>query len=879
MKPIPRASTLRRFVYKRSHDILWLAVATAGLAACGGGTGENRADLDAILADGDLTQIQSAALTRTPTPGGAGGSTGVAGATGAGGATFTGMGGTPATGGFTGTGGAVDTGGFTGGGGFTGMGGFGGFGGQTGPFLQVAQGFWKFDDCNMSRTELLDSTFNGHTAFRAVSAACATGIDGQGLAIAHTDDLVYVPDQPTFTFDNGLTVAAWVKPTKLGGVRTIFRKREDGTSTFVLAENGKTYQLVIRLANGRAADVSAPATLNTFTHVAGTYDGKELRLYLNGKLAAKTRVTGKLSGGQGPLLMGNDASGRRLDGVIDSVFFDTIPATPDEIVRLTCIPRPSKLVAVPTTSGLLAAGTSFQYDLQLTNNACDESTFETFASSSNNTVTASTDNFFAVIEPGATQHIVLDVSSSTETEPDDYPISVTSFSFDKGEQLSTTVTYSVQGTPCSVRSRKELEIRDLSVVEDPVRTAAGGAWTFGKLMEAMAPTAAQAPDMVEGLLDTWLTDQPVGGFTVAARPSIQDVVLSSFPRTADGKLDLSKAPFRLLAIANRIDLNDVTNGTAGEGRFAFGLLDPSGNPLQMTMIVEYRIPAATAKDVTDLADAWHGLSNLPFPSESYNVALQAVTDRFTKRGAAPGRINGSALGQIRSNDFFTLGEWEFREFHLGADGMLHPAGPALTPDASLNGTQALADFINQNEPAILAQTHTVPATFEGQPFQAGSMITDFFTWNADGINNPEAREKFALNTCNGCHTSGLETNTFVFQLSPRFQGQETQLSPFLQGTQVFDPFSNVLRNFNELGRRGRVLHDLVCPNDPLPPPPPDTTPVDNGDGGFGGAGGFGDFDGGGTGGATGSSDSGVVFPVSDGGVSGAGGATGFPGKV
>ena len=59
------------------------------------------------------------------------------------------------------------------------------------------------------------------------------------------------------------TVAAWVKPTRLGGVRTIFRKRERGTSTFVLLTNGKDSQFVIRLASGRAAEVRASATLDT----------------------------------------------------------------------------------------------------------------------------------------------------------------------------------------------------------------------------------------------------------------------------------------------------------------------------------------------------------------------------------------------------------------------------------------------------------------------------------------------------------------------------------------------------------------------------------------------------------------------------------------
>ena len=283
-----------------------LAIASSGFVACSNSTdGEDDADLNAILKDGDLGVLGSTTRALSLT-GAAGSSAGPAARpapppmTGAAGATTGAAGSSPsgAAGDATGAAGSFGTG--TGGKFMTGTAGAGGGGPFPGPFPQSAQGFWHFDDCNASRTDLTDSSFNSHTAFRAVSAADHWRLQRahQGIAIDGDDDLVYVPDQPTFTFENGLTVAAWVKPTKLGGVRTIFRKREDGTSTFVLAENlGRQYQLVIRLANGKAADVSANATLNTFTHVAGTYDGHELRLYINGKVAAKKVINGTLSNG------------------------------------------------------------------------------------------------------------------------------------------------------------------------------------------------------------------------------------------------------------------------------------------------------------------------------------------------------------------------------------------------------------------------------------------------------------------------------------------------------------------------------------------------------------------------------------------------------
>jgi hypothetical protein len=46
------------------------------------------------------------------------------------------------------------------------------------------------------------------------------------------------------------------------------------------------------------------------------------------------------------------------------------------------------------------------------------------------------------------------------------------------------------------------------------------------------------------------------------------------PRDAAGKVDLERAPFRLLAITSRIDLRNLAQNSAGEARFTFGFTNP-----------------------------------------------------------------------------------------------------------------------------------------------------------------------------------------------------------------------------------------------------------------------------------------------------------------
>jgi hypothetical protein len=311
---------------------------------------------------------------------------------------------------------------------------------------------------------------------------------------------------------------------------------------------------------------------------------------------------------------------------------------------------------------------------------------------------------------------------------------------------------------------------------------------------------------------TFLTEQIVNTFSIEARPPMDELVLKPWPRTADGQLDLARAPLRLLAVVNRLDLKDLSKHKAGEGRFVFGVLDSLGNPTEFTVIFEYALPANSEDDVRAWEDTVHALQALPFPSEAYNQALQAITDRFSGHNVLPDMPNGSALIDIRTNEIVLSqrGVWQLREFHISpTTGFMDPATLFQTPDFSFNNSAVLGRFINANEATILSETHEAPLVFEGAPFQTGAVFNNIDFWNAPGITNPEARHKFSLNTCNGCH--GQETQTAFLQIQPRSQGQVSSLSGFLTGETVSDPVTGAERRLGELKRRRQLLESVVCP--------------------------------------------------------------------
>ncbi|MCP3140949.1 Ig-like domain-containing protein [Pyxidicoccus xibeiensis] len=362
---------------------------------------------------------------------------------------------------------------------------------------------------------------------------------------------------------------------------------------------------------------------------------------------------------------------------------------------------------------------------------------------------------------------------------------------------------------CQVDAPEELLVTALSVVEDPVRTTGTGAWTFGTLMRQM--NGGMDPSgLVRTWLRTWEQNQLVGPSFVPARTSMRPMVLGPWEARSGGAsqpLDFSTAPFRLLAIVNRMDLR--REGVhSGEGRFVFGVTSAGGTPLPFTVILEYTLPGGGPEEIQRWARDWHELGRLGVSHPTYNAKLQALTDRFTKSFVTQGGFLGSAISQVRTNENALDFEWELREFHFGAQGLV-PAPVALTPEFFLNGSPLVRDFVNQNQAAILAGTHEVPPLFQGQPFLAGSSLTPFdFFWQAPGT-DPEARHQFSLNTCNGCHAG--ETRTGFLHVGPRPPGQEAFLSPFLfSPSPMPDRITSAPRVFNDLGRREVDLENLVC---------------------------------------------------------------------
>ncbi len=149
----------------------------------------------------------------------------------------------------------------------------------------------------------------------------ASDTTNKALTLDGTNDHVRVANSNSLRVAAPLTLEAWIKPTTVpasGSYASVMTKRE----SYSLQFNGPRLELTI-MQNGTRRRAQAPVgavVAGQTYHVAGTYDGTTMRLYLNGVQVATTALTGAVTQNTNTLTIGSwDGSSEFLRGSIDEV--------------------------------------------------------------------------------------------------------------------------------------------------------------------------------------------------------------------------------------------------------------------------------------------------------------------------------------------------------------------------------------------------------------------------------------------------------------------------------------------------------------------------------------------------------------------------------
>ena len=173
-----------------------------------------------------------------------------------------------------------------------------------------------------SGSSAADSSGKGNVGSISGAVWSGAGRFGSALSFDGVNDWVTVPDASTLDLTTGMTLEAWVRPSALGGWRTVvFKERPGGVVYGLFADQAGSRPLgQVFIGSERNAVGTAALPLNAWTHLATTYDGAAVRLYVNGSLTATTSVSGAMAASTGVLrLGGNSVWGEWFAGLIDEV--------------------------------------------------------------------------------------------------------------------------------------------------------------------------------------------------------------------------------------------------------------------------------------------------------------------------------------------------------------------------------------------------------------------------------------------------------------------------------------------------------------------------------------------------------------------------------
>jgi len=186
-------------------------------------------------------------------------------------------------------------------------------------------GNWSLDEG--AGTTVSDASGSGNHGSFVGSPAWTSGVSGGALELGGGQDRVVIPDSASLDITGAITIAAWIRPGKQGTqyvVKKARAKRTDGYE-LSLSSNGTVFVRFNQSSRGNTYRVSSlspyPVDGTTWAHVSATYDGSEIKLYVDGVLEGTLSAPGLVIGTNGDMLsLGAQPDGLNpFQGALDQV--------------------------------------------------------------------------------------------------------------------------------------------------------------------------------------------------------------------------------------------------------------------------------------------------------------------------------------------------------------------------------------------------------------------------------------------------------------------------------------------------------------------------------------------------------------------------------
>ena len=163
-----------------------------------------------------------------------------------------------------------------------------------------------------------DASGNGNVGAVGSASWITTGRFGNALSFNGAGARVTVPDSASLDLTAAMTLEAWVFPTVGGGWRDVIYKGPD--DIYFLESSSDAGRPATGGTFASPIFGSSALPLNVWSHLAATYDGATLRLFVGGVQVSSRAVLVPIATSTGALTIGGDALyGQHFAGRIDEV--------------------------------------------------------------------------------------------------------------------------------------------------------------------------------------------------------------------------------------------------------------------------------------------------------------------------------------------------------------------------------------------------------------------------------------------------------------------------------------------------------------------------------------------------------------------------------
>ncbi len=225
---------------------------------------------------------------------------------------------------------------------------------------------YSFDEG--SGTSLSDSSGGGNAGAISNATWTSSGKFGKALSFNGSNSTVTIQHSAALNLTSGMTLEAWVNPSSIPNKWTdVMVKARDlyymeATSTFSGRPAGGTI-----ISSGYIEAIApSPLVANVWSHLALTFDGSQLRFYVNGVLASTASRSTNLNTSTQPLSIGGSTSTNQyFSGMIDEIRIYNVPRTASQIQADMNAPIGAGTPVLSSGCDLNGDGAVNQTDVQL----------------------------------------------------------------------------------------------------------------------------------------------------------------------------------------------------------------------------------------------------------------------------------------------------------------------------------------------------------------------------------------------------------------------------------------------------------------------------------------------------------------------------------